>query len=92
MLTIQQLQTLKALALADPVASGYLTSGNDSELANWFNADTTWVVWRSALSQRTASRAEKALSIGTGTTASPDTLGWEGQISYSIDAPLIREA
>lgn len=32
--------------------------------------------------KRPASRAEKALATGTGTTASPATMGWEGAVSY----------
>ncbi len=42
-----------------------------------------------ALAKRQATRAEKALASGTGTNASPATLGWEGLITYA-DASLIR--
>lgn len=42
-----------------------------------------------AAEKRAASRAEKALATGTGTTATPGALAWEGVISYS-DASLIR--
>lgn len=41
--------------------------------------------------KRPASRAEKALSSGTGTAISPALLSWEGQIG-SNDASAIREA
>lgn len=44
-----------------------------------------------AAQKRQANRAEKALSSGTGTDASPATLGWEGYVS-SYDASNIRTA
>lgn len=153
-MTPAQLSTLKSVALAEPVAAGYLNAGNDTGLSEWFNAATTHVVWRSVLTpelaraaiikgatqldaltvgkrdslfylvsgnldasdaavraslddlcgsqntlkgfvqaacKRLASRAEKALSTGTGTAAAPATLGYEGVISGN-DASLIREA
>lgn len=34
-----------------------------------------------AAEKRAATRAEKALSVGTGSTASPATLGWEGYLT-----------
>lgn len=153
-MTPAQLSTLKSVALADPVAAGYLNAGNDTGLSEWFNQQTTHIVWRSVLTpelaraaiikgatqldaltvgkrdslfylvsgnlhasdaavraalddlcgsqntlkgfvqaacKRLASRAEKALSTGTGTDAAPATLGYEGVISGN-DASLIREA
>ena len=36
-----------------------------------------------ALWRRNATIAEKVLASGTGTTASPATLGWEGSLNYS---------
>lgn len=155
-LTTPQMQALKALAQSDQTANGYLVNGNDNELASWFNALNTKIVWKStllcdeifqsdgfdwtrvdnlsagkdriqslmcsnvnrsinpskanvragidavwvgttadlavraviyALAKRTATRAEAALATGTGTTASPATLGWEGQIDqYQVSA------
>jgi hypothetical protein len=39
--------------------------------------------------KRAATRAEKALSTGTGTTASPATMGFEGALNYmDIDAAM----
>jgi hypothetical protein len=39
--------------------------------------------------KRAATRAEKALSTGTGTTASPATMGFEGALTYSdVDAAM----
>lgn len=40
-----------------------------------------WTAVQTAM-QRKATRAEKLLATGTGTTASPATLGYEGQLSY----------
>jgi hypothetical protein len=34
-----------------------------------------------AIAKRTATKAEKLFSTGTGTTATPATLGWEGMLS-----------
>lgn len=154
MLTAAQLSQLKAAALADQTGAALLAAGNDTGLSEWLNAETTHVVWRSAMTpemaraaiiqgatqldaltvgkrdslfwlasgnldvsnasvraaiddlcgsqntlkaalqaaqRRTASRAEKILASGTGTTASPATLGWEGTLSAN-DASAIREA
>lgn len=150
-LTVPQMQALKSAALADPTASGYLSTGNDNELAQWFNAPNGKIVWRSTLTpdvmreaivggaaqldnltvgkrdallylvsadltntatlrstlddlcgtqntlkasilaaeKRTSSKAESILATGTGTTASPATLTWEGWISIQ-DASAIR--
>ena len=48
-LTIPQMQALKSAALADPTASGYLSTGNDNELAQWFNAPNGKIVWRTVI-------------------------------------------
>lgn len=151
-MTPTQLSTLKAVAQADPVAAGYISSADDVALANWFNAPTTFVAWRSVLTpemareaivkgsaqldaltvgkrdslfyitngdlrvsdpairaaiddlcgsqntlkgylqeaqKRLATVAEKALATGTGSSASPGTLVFEGLLSYA-DASLIR--
>jgi hypothetical protein len=42
-----------------------------------------------AMSRRLASRIEKLLATGTGTTGSPATMGFEGPISYR-DIQLAR--
>lgn len=44
-----------------------------------------------ALWRRNATRAEKVLATGTGTTAAPGTLGWEGTLSYA-DVQAARAA
>lgn len=43
-----------------------------------------------AAQKRTATKAESILATGTGTTATPATLTWEGQISASTDIPNIK--
>lgn len=45
-----------------------------------------------AAQKRPATRAEAALAAGSGTTASPSLMGWEGYINIYSDAPQIREA
>lgn len=63
--TAQQ-QTLKALALADPVASQYVTTPspeNDRALADWFNAAGTCVVWKASVP--VGDIYEKTSSTGT---------------------------
>ncbi len=56
-MTPQQLITLKALALADSEALSYLTNGNDTQLQDWFNTETTFVIWRSVLTPRMSREA-----------------------------------
>lgn len=46
-----QKSTLKAAALADQTAAGYITAGNDLALKDWFNANTTYVLWRTSLTR-----------------------------------------
>lgn len=152
MLTTEQIATLKALALADPTALALIQNVDDIGLAAWFNADTTFVVWRTSMStglsrgaiitgatqldaltagkrdsllwlcsetlnptdpavraaiddlcgtqntlkaalvsaqKRNATRAEKALATGTGTTAVPGLLVYEGKLSYG-EASTVR--
>ena len=153
-MTPTQLSALKVVALADATASALIAAGNDTGLAEWFNAPTSHVVWRSSLTpdqsraaiiqgaaqldaltvgkrdslfwlasgnlnvsdasvraaiddlcgtqatlkasllaaqKRTCSVAEKVLSTGAGTPATPATLGWEGVLSGN-DMSAIREA
>ncbi len=49
-LSTEQLQSLKTVALADPVAAGYIANAQDQELADWLNfSDGTFYAWRSSL-------------------------------------------
>lgn len=45
-MTPQQLASLKTAVLAHPTASGYRTAGDAYSLAQWLNADSTKIVWR----------------------------------------------
>lgn len=65
-LTTPQQQALKSTALADPIASTYITSpspDNDRLLADWFNGAGTCVVWKSSVP--VADIYEKTSSTGT---------------------------
>ena len=42
-----QAQALKAFAMADPTAAGYIAAGSDGLLAGWFNTIGTFVVFKS---------------------------------------------
>lgn len=157
MLTSQQLATLKANILADPVLAEWAATGRMAqEIAAEYNkaASPAWVVWRTnvtaeewamaiiggggaqqldaltgskreallwacdrpldpsdpevraaledfcgsqnalkaaiaAAQRRSATRAEKLFSTGTGSTASPATMGFEGALGYQdVEAAL----
>ena len=151
-LTAPQMQTLKALAAADPTAAGYMATADDVALAAWYNTATTYTIWHPAVTperwddhmiegitqmdgltvgkrdtlfvvtsrtrdcrdadvraaiddltgtqntlkarlvaacKRLATRAEKALSTGTGTDSAPGTAAWVGVLSYA-EASTIR--
>lgn len=65
-LSTPQQQALKAAALADPVASQYVTSPspeNDRALADWFNAAGACIVWKSSVP--VGDIYEKTSSTGT---------------------------
>lgn len=146
-LTTPQMQTLRALAAADPTAAGYMAKADDIALAAWYNTPTSYVIWHPdvtpdawdnammqgvtqmdgltvgkrdtlfvvmgkmrdcrdanvrasiddltgtqntlkaalvAACKRVATRAEQALSTGTGTTAAPGTAAWVGSLSYGV--------
>lgn len=50
-MTPEQLSTLKAFALADQTAAGYITAGSDGLLAQWFNESTSSRVWRTSVTR-----------------------------------------
>lgn len=60
-MTPQQLSTLKTVALADIEAATYIANGQDNQLQDWFNAQTTFWTWRSTL---TAAMSREALVDG----------------------------
>lgn len=50
MFTTEQIQSLKAVAAADPTASVLMSGAKDVELAAWFNGVSTFVLWNSQTS------------------------------------------
>ena len=154
-LTPTQVTTLRSLAQADPVASGYMVNGNDTQLAEWFNTPGSFIVWKTSVSvdeimrngmdwarvdnlttgkariwdwlsrlgafdaskaniragidaawvgtaadlavratvythcKRPATRAEGSLATGTGTTANPGVMVYEGLLSANNEIPTI---
>ena len=83
-MTPTQLLTLKAVALADPVAAQYLENGNDNELAEWFNQPQTFVVWRSKL---TPDQARTAIIKGA-TQLDALTVGKRDSLFYLVSGDL----
>lgn len=98
-LTTPQQQALKAAALADPVASTYVTSPspeNDTLLAAWLNGGGTCVVWQTAVPIRDV--YQKVSSTGTtwewttyiGNTTAAERDAWRemaggGSLNPSLD-------
>ena len=52
-------------------------------LMDCWASNTTTRTQLTAAAKRTATKAEKLFATGTGTTATPGTLGWEGTLSYT---------
>lgn len=83
-MTPTQLSTLKAVALADPVAAAYITNGNDNELAEWFNQPQTFVVWRTVLTPEQA----RAAIIKGATQLDGLTVGKRDSLFYLVSGDL----
>lgn len=92
---VDNLSTGKARISEWMFRSGYIDPSKPNVRAG---IDATWVGTAADLSvratiyamcKRSASRAEMILATGTGTTASPSTMGFEGVLTY-IDASNIR--
>lgn len=47
-----QKQALQAAALAEPSISAYIAAGNDIAVAEWFNAESDYVVWKTSLQEQ----------------------------------------
>lgn len=86
-LTTDQITTLKALALADGVASTYFDGTKDQELADWFNQETATVVWRTSLSmqQFRAAIINGVAQLDNLTVGKRDTLLWLGNQLLPMD-------
>ena len=83
-MTPTQLSTLKAVALTDPVATAYITNGNDNELAEWFNQPQTFVVWRTVLTPEQA----RAAIIKGATQLDGLTVGKRDSLFYLVSGDL----
>lgn len=83
-MTPAQLSTLKSVALADPVAAGYLNAGNDTGLSEWFNQQTTHIVWRSVLTPELA----RAAIIKGATQLDALTVGKRDSLFYLVSGNL----
>lgn len=94
-MTPAQLLSLKALALADPVAAALITSADDQGLADWLNApQPTHYVWRSVL---TPEMSRSAITLGATqldalTVGKRDSLFWLLQQTTIPSDPAVRAA
>lgn len=93
-MTPQQLITLKALALADSEALSYLTNGNDTQLQDWFNTETTFVIWRSVLTPRMSREAivEGAIELNNLTPVSQSGLLYLCEGDLPVYKSSVRKA
>lgn len=73
-LSTAQKQTLKALAVADPVASQLMDGTQDPELANWYNTSTTKIVFKTSVSLATVGKTFEATGLSSMTSANNDRL------------------
>ena len=74
LLTNTQKQTLKALALADPVAVQLMDGTKDIELADWFNVDSTKVVFKTSVPLATVGKSFEATGLSSMTSANNDRI------------------
>lgn len=79
MLTNAQLITLRAAAIADGAAAGYIATADDQALADWFNVDqAAYIVWRTSLTpdQSRTAIVQGATQLDALTTGKRDSLFW----------------
>ena len=93
-MTPTQLSMLKAAALADASATALISAGNDTGLAEWFNAPTTYVVWRSALTpdQARAAIIQGAAQLDALTVGKRDSLFWLTSGNLNVSDASVRAA
>lgn len=77
-MTPEQLATLRTFALADQTAAGYIAAGSDGLLAEWFNADTAFVVYRTNV-PRIEIQNETGTGGAGGTASEWDWTVYKGQ-------------
>lgn len=94
MLTQQQMQTLRSVAEADPVAAGYVVSADDVALADWFNQPTAYVAWRTVLTPEMSRSAivEGATQLDALTVGKRDSLFWLCSANLNPSIVSVRAA
>ena len=88
MLTAQQNQTLKALALADGTAQDYVNNPSvekDKLLAAWLNEASTFIVWRTNVTVEVANNVMVWTEIDTLTAGRARIWEWMSKMS-KLDA------
>lgn len=95
MLTNAQLLTLRAAAVADGTAAGYIATADDQALADWFNVvQQTFYVWRSSLTPDQARSAvvQGATQLDSLTAGKRDSLFWLLSESVNPSDAAVRSA
>ncbi len=95
MLTNDQLLTLRAAAVADGTAAGYIATADDQALADWFNVDQgAYIVWRTSLTpdQSRTAIVQGATQLDALTTGKRDSLFWLLSVSVRPTDAAVRAA
>lgn len=92
--TAPQCTALLAAANLVPEAAAYVTGGNDSQLADWFNKPHTKTVWRLTLTPEMARAAivKGAAQLDALTVGKRDTLLYLAQGNLDVSDPNVRAA
>ena len=88
-LTPTQRATLKTSIQAEPSLATALAQGNDVAVADWLNAATTFVVWRSAVTPRELMEAFVWAEVDALTPGKARIFDWMSRLP-SIDAGVAR--
>lgn len=93
--TNAQLLTLRAAAMADGTAAGYIATADDQALADWLNAgQPSFYVWRSSLTPDMARTAvvQGATQLDALTAGKRDSLFWLLSESVNPSDASVRAA
>lgn len=74
--TQSQLTKLKNAALAEPSQANNITQGNDAALADWYNQPSTWVNWRTDVSNAECNTQIKWAEVDTLTSGKARIWEW----------------
>jgi hypothetical protein len=88
-LTPAQRATLKTAIQAEPSLATALAQGNDVAVADWLNAATTFVVWRSEVTPRELMEAFVWAEVDALTPGKARIFDWMSRLP-SIDAGVAR--